>query len=164
MSGRLTKEENKAIIDLFKSGNSIANISTVLKRSEATISKIVNKYKNDNPEYMETKVDKKPNIRVPEHIVEDTIHKFYKSGLERSEADKLVRSTLPALTEQVTSADELYEIIIKISHISGVSINKSQSGRSGVYIMTEAASQKGDAQRQAFNGEPMKDYIFKPKG
>ena len=84
---------------------------------------------------------------VKKNIVEYVISRLIGDGSSRAAAEAKVKKAIVHLTEdeqkKITDA-ELYRSCITMTHTSDLFITKSQSGRDGISILTEAASQKGD--------------------
>lgn len=165
MATRITEEEKLAIVELYKSGKfSYSQISDITKRSENSVVKIIEAFREEEPDFVQEKPRtlEQGAIYVSNKIIEDTIYKFYNEGIDRDEAETIVKSVIPYLTNHVTSVKQMYEIVVKTCDAGKLGNSKTKAGNSGVFVMTESLSQKADADKKEAGVRKPNPNIFHP--
>lgn len=165
MAEKISENEKETALILYKAGKNVSEISTVLKRSSASIAKIVDKFKEENPTEI---VEKEYSPETGKHwvskaVIEDTVYSLTRQGINVNQARKAVEQTLPHLREYISTKEDLLKIVAKFNNINELTVNESLGGRKGITIMTEAASSKADDIIRSSTPDTSQ-YIFNPKG
>lgn len=137
----MTKNNQVAIIKALQEGKSVDQIAVDLKVEEKAIEEFLNNLKDliDKPEPLE------PGIK--KAVLDKVIHQLSQMGLTKVSINNKINRIIKA-TPKDQLPNILYEGLLgdclSLLNAHDVMINKTNSGNSGVTIMTEAGSQKGD--------------------
>ena len=153
MAGRMTDKEKTMIVDIYKTGNySIQDIANTIGRSVNGVSKVIEAYKSENPDFEKPK--EAPSFEtgkkyISKRIIEDTIFSFHQEGLARQQAEDLVTSCIPFLQSTVKSVDEMYNFVTNVGDASKLGKSQTDAGRKGIFVMTEALAIKAADDRKS---------------
>lgn len=161
IKGGLSNEEKGRITYLLKtlgdSAESYIKISEDLDRPISSITKFIKEMKSI---FVDTEKD--INLNVKHGIINRVRINLVQSGVTKANADAKINKILARLSEeqqkQLTEI-ELFQACLRLTTASDLMINSSESGQSGISIMTPAAAERGDSMNK--NAPPHNPAVFR---
>lgn len=154
-SKRVSAQEKLSIFNMLAEGKTAYAIAKELDRSQATIGKIAEEFKdkafaafNSDMSSVPENTSIEPTDYMETDVYERVLSRLGQAGIDKQVAKqriaKICRDAEKAELSSITEED-LFNAAVRTINGSELFTKKSNSGREGVTIMNKAVSEKGDA-------------------